>query len=191
MQEIARLTGWELSHFLASQSSRVLGAAAFCFFAGLLMVRNQWGYVLGTTALGQLAELVYDLMLIFGLILPFLVTDQVAHDYQERMHELLMTTAVSSRIYVLSRYLAALLISLGLAILLLAAQLLVNLVLPALNTWLSIRQSADHIFLMGPVGAPRRDIDRQPLFLYGDPFPAPHRHPQAGNLHGVDHSGAR
>lgn len=134
LQEIARLTGWELSHFLASQSSRVLGAAAFCFFAGLLMVRNQWGYLLGTTALGQLAELVYDLMLIFGLILPFLVTDQVAHDYQERMHELLMTSAVSSRIYVLSRYLAALLISLGLAIFLLAAQLLVNLILPALNS---------------------------------------------------------
>ena len=134
LKEIARLTGWELEHFLSSQSSWVLAAAAFCFFIGLLMVRNQWGYVLGTTALGQLAELVYDLMLIFGLILPFLVTDQVAHDYQERMHELLMTTSVSSRIYVLSRYLAVLLISLGLAILLLVAQVLVNLVLPVLNT---------------------------------------------------------
>jgi hypothetical protein len=127
------VTAWELRHFGASRSGWALGAAAFGFFVVLLGVRNQWGYVLGTTAMGQMAELVYDLMLVFGVVLPFLVTDRVAHDYQERMHELLMATAVPTRIYVLGRYLAALFVSLGLAITLLAAQLLVNLALPAMD----------------------------------------------------------
>ena len=134
LKKTLRVTGWELKHFSASRSMWALGIAAFCFFTGLLGVRNQWGYVLGTSALGQLAELVYDLMLVFGVILPFLITDQVAHDYQERMHELLMTTALPTRIYVLGRYLAVLLISLGLAICLLIAQLLVNLALPMMDT---------------------------------------------------------
>ncbi len=125
-----QVTGWEWKHFLSNRSSWMIGGAAFCFFTGLLAVRNQWGAVLGTTALGQLAELVYDLMLIFGVMLPFLVTDQVAHDYQERMHELLMTTAIPTSIYVLGRYLAAVLISFCLGLALLAAQLLVNLALP-------------------------------------------------------------
>ncbi len=125
-----QVTGWEWKHFFANRASWMIGGAAFCFFAGLLAIRNQWGAVVGTTALGQMAELVYDLMLIFGVMLPFLVTDQVAHDYQERMHELIMTTAIPTRIYILGRYLAAVLISICLGLVLLAAQLLVNLTLP-------------------------------------------------------------
>ena len=132
LKEAIQVAGWELKHFGTGRSNLALAIAAFCFFIGLLGVRNQWGYILGTTALGQLAELVYDLMLIFGLMLPFLVTDQVAHDYQERTHELLMTTAIPTYIYVLGRYLAALLISLGLAASLLVAQLLVNIALPVI-----------------------------------------------------------
>jgi len=127
------VAAWDLRHFGASRSTWALGAAAFGFFVVLLGVRNQWGYVLGTTALGQLAELVYDLMFVFGVMLPFLVTDRVAHDYQERMHELLMATAIPTPIFVLGRYLAAFFVSLGLAITLLAAQLLVNLALPGMD----------------------------------------------------------
>lgn len=130
LEKIIQVTGWELKHYSSKRSSWAQGAAAFFLFIALMVVRNQWGYILGTTALGQLAELVYNLMLIFGIMLPFLVTDQVAHDYQERMHELLMTTAIPTRIYVLGRYLTALLVSLCLAIALLVSQLLVNLILP-------------------------------------------------------------
>ncbi len=132
LKKVMRVTGWELKHFGTGQPNWALALAAFCFFIGLLGVRNQWGYILGTSAVGQLAELVYNLMLIFGLMLPFLVTDQVAHDYQERTHELLMTTAIPTCIYVLGRYLAVLLIGLGLTTSLLVAQLLVNIALPVI-----------------------------------------------------------
>ncbi len=134
LEKIIQVTGWELKHYSFNRSSWAQGAVAFFLFIALMVIRNQWGYVLGTTALGQLAELVYNLMLIFGIMLPFLVTDQVAHDYQERMHELLMTTAVPARIYVLGRYLIVLLVSLCLAIALLVSQLLVNLILPIIYT---------------------------------------------------------
>ena len=132
-KKVVKVTGWELKYHVANQTSWVLYAAAFCSFIGILSVRNQWGYLLGTTALGQLAELVYDLMLIFGVMLPFLVTDMIAHDYQQRMHELLMSTSIPTRVYVFGRYLAAVLVSLGLAISLLVSQLLINFVLPLLD----------------------------------------------------------
>ena len=167
-----------------------LGIAAFCFFTGLLGVRNQWGYVLGTSALGQLAELVYDLMLVFGVILPFLITDQVAHDYQERMHELLMTTALPTRIYVLGRYLAVLLISLGLAICLLIAQLLVNLALPMMDTHFPSANPFITFSLWVRLAFPAGTLLASLCFCMGTLFPARHRRSKAGELLGVDHPGA-
>jgi len=134
LEKIIQVASWELKHYSSNRSSWAQSAAAFFLFLILMVVRNQWGYILGTTAVGQLAELAYNLMLIFGIMLPFLVTDRVAHDYQERMHELLMATAVPTHVYVLGRYVTTLLISLCLAIVLLVSQLLVNLILPMVYT---------------------------------------------------------
>ncbi len=52
---------------------------------------------------------------ILALFIPFLCTDGVALDLKRRTHELLMTTAVPSWAYVWGRYLSSLLVSLGLA----------------------------------------------------------------------------
>jgi hypothetical protein len=130
---VRSVLAWELRYCLSIASNRWLAAAAFFFFVALLAVRNTWGPLIGTSALGQLAELVYDLLLVFGVILPFLVADRVAHDQRERMHELLMACPVSTRAYVWGRWLAALGVTLGLALLLLAAQVLVNGALTTLD----------------------------------------------------------
>ena len=67
------------------------------------------------------------LLLLPGLLLPFINADGVTRDLQRRTYELLMTTSVSSRIYVWGRYLTGLLISLGLAVLILAGILIMDL----------------------------------------------------------------
>ena len=91
---IIPVAAWELRYTASSSATWGLAGAAFFFFAALVAVRNTWGPLVGTTALGQLAELAYDLMLVFGVMLPFLVTDTVAHDRRQRMHELLMTSSL-------------------------------------------------------------------------------------------------
>jgi len=120
------VAAWELRYFVAVPASWALAGAAFSFFVALSAVRNTWGPVVGTSALGQLAELAYNLMLVFGVMLPFLVTDRVAHDYRQRTHELLMSTALSTRDYIWGRWLAGLAVAFGLALLMLLAQVLVN-----------------------------------------------------------------
>ena len=55
------------------------------------------------------------------LLLPFVTADGVTRDLHRRTHELLMTTALPTWAYVWGRYLAGLVMSLGLALLLLAS----------------------------------------------------------------------
>jgi hypothetical protein len=160
-----------LKHFSANRFGLVLGGAAFCFFVGLLSVRNQWGEVVGTTTLGQMAELVYDLMLIMGVILPFLVTDLVAHDYQVRMHELLMSTAVPTRLYVFGRYLAALAISLALAGTMLAAQILANLVFPVVDRHFPAANLITTLALWVRFALPASLLEGSLCFCLGTLFP--------------------
>jgi ABC-type transport system involved in multi-copper enzyme maturation permease subunit len=69
------------------------------------------------------------LLLLPGLLLPFVNADGVTRDVQRRTHELLMVTALPSWAYVWGRYLTGLLISLGLALLTLAALLVMDLFL--------------------------------------------------------------
>jgi ABC-type transport system involved in multi-copper enzyme maturation permease subunit len=70
-----------------------------------------------------------------ALLLPFITADGVTRDVNRRTHELLMTTALPTWAYVLGRYLASLIIGLGLALLLLGAILgmggLLHLTVPA------------------------------------------------------------
>src|SRR5260370_41460217 len=56
-----------------------------------------------------------------GMFLPFLNVDGVARDLKRRTHELLMTTAIPSWAYVWGRFLSGLLLSLGVACLVLLA----------------------------------------------------------------------
>ena len=135
------VVAWEFRRFRAS---RLFWLQALCFFA--LMLFMNWatqspkqipltsphGFtfavsVAGTSVWGLLSSLQARLLLLPGLLLPFVNADGVARDVQRRTHELLMTTALPSRAYVWGRYLVGLLVSLGLAVLMLAAILAMDL----------------------------------------------------------------
>lgn len=125
---------WELRRFYAS---RLFWLQAFGFFCFLLFVTwaqgmtNQInlrfngesvsGFVAGTSAWGLVQNLPSISLVLLVLLLPFVTTDGVTRDLQRRTHELLMTTALPTRTYVWGRYVVCLLLSLGLAVLLLAA----------------------------------------------------------------------
>ena len=135
---------WELRRFRAS---RLFWLQALGFFVLLLFVMwlgrepstftfqftsstpPLYGFVAGTSAWGLLHFLPTGLVLLLGLLLPFVNADSVTRDLQRRTHELLMTTALPSRAYVWGRYLMGLLVSLGLALLLLFAILGMGLLL--------------------------------------------------------------
>ena len=78
------------------------------------------GFVAGTSAGGLLRTLPIVLVVLV-LLLPFVTADGVTRDLNRRTHELLMTTALPTWAYVWGRYLASLVMSLGLALLLLAS----------------------------------------------------------------------
>jgi ABC-type transport system involved in multi-copper enzyme maturation permease subunit len=80
------------------------------------------GFVAGTSAWGLLLTLPLALVLLV-LLLPFVTADGVTRDFSRRTHELLLTTALPTWAYVWGRYLVDLLMSLGLALLMLAALL--------------------------------------------------------------------
>jgi ABC-type transport system involved in multi-copper enzyme maturation permease subunit len=78
------------------------------------------GFVAGTSA-GGLLRTLPTVLVVLVLLLPFVTADGVTRDLSRRTHELLMTTALPSWAYVWGRYLAGLVMSLGLALLLLAS----------------------------------------------------------------------
>jgi ABC-type transport system involved in multi-copper enzyme maturation permease subunit len=80
-----------------------------------------FGFVAGTSAWGLLMILPSGTLMLLGLLLPFVNADGVTRDLHRHTHELLLATALPTWAYVLGRYLAGLVMSLGLALLLLAA----------------------------------------------------------------------
>jgi len=78
------------------------------------------GFVAGTSA-GGLLHTLPIVLVVLVLLLPFITADGVTRDVNRRTHELLMTTALPTWAYVWGRYLAGLVMSLGLALLLLAS----------------------------------------------------------------------
>lgn len=86
----------------------------------LCMLLTLW--IMGTPAqsgLQELLALLPTLLIYLILLLPFLTADSVTRDRQRRTHELLLVSPLPTWISVWGRYLASLLISLGLALLLL------------------------------------------------------------------------
>jgi hypothetical protein len=80
------------------------------------------GSIAGTSPEGLLHTL-STVLLVLALFLPFVTADGVTRDVSRRTHELLLTTALPTWAYVLGRYLASLLMSLGLALLMLVSLL--------------------------------------------------------------------
>jgi ABC-type transport system involved in multi-copper enzyme maturation permease subunit len=126
------VVGWELRRFWAS---RLFWLQALLFVSLILLVLRLEhndngittstftfnGSVAITSPWGLLEQLPSGLLLLLGLLLPFVNADRVSRDLSRRTHELLMTTPLPTWAYVWGRYLTGLLMSLGLALLLLAA----------------------------------------------------------------------
>jgi len=124
---------WELRRFCASRLFWLQALGFFCFLLFLTWAQQAPerfatihgtvaldGFVAGTSAWGLLHTLPLALVLLV-LLLPFVNADGVTRDLSRRTHELLMTTVLPTWAYVWGRYLIGLLLSLGLALLLLAA----------------------------------------------------------------------
>ncbi len=126
---LTRVMAWELRRFRAShlfwlQALGFFGFLLFLTWAQGTIIQistpSGSGFVAGTSAWGLLHTLPLSLVLLV-LLLPFATADGVTRDLNRHTHELLMATALPTWAYVWGRYLTGLLMSLGLALLLLAA----------------------------------------------------------------------
>src|SRR5258708_36346767 len=125
---LLRVLTWEFRRFSAN---RIFWFQALGFFCLLLLVQFLFnsevanhtfsGLVAATSPWGLLQYLPLGALTFLCMLLPFVTADGVTRDLTRRAHELLMTTSLPNWAYVWGRYLAALVMSLGLAILLLAA----------------------------------------------------------------------
>jgi ABC-type transport system involved in multi-copper enzyme maturation permease subunit len=142
---LARVMAWEFRRFFASHLFwfQALGLFGFLLLmtwalhapeqidAGVSVGGDGVslnGFVAGTSA-GGLLHALPIVLVVLVLLLPFITADGVTRDLSRRTHELLMTTALPSWAYVWGRYLAGLVMSLGLALLLLASILGMGLLL--------------------------------------------------------------
>ncbi len=134
---VLAVVGWELRRFCASRLFwlQALGFFGFSLFLtwvqGTILhidYRRFSGFIAGTSAWGLTLTLPTVLLLLV-LLLPFVTADGVTRDLQRRTHELLMTTALPTWAYVWGRYLMGLVMSLGLAGLLLGATMGMGLLL--------------------------------------------------------------
>ncbi len=137
---LVTVASWELRRLGAARSTWII---AFLVFALAFLIELIFGAASQQTIPSNFGPrtvwidwgsdfgLLHTLPIVIGmglaLFTPFLSTDGVARDLKRRTHELLMTTALPSWAYVWGRYLSSLLLSLGLACLVLLAIIVVNL----------------------------------------------------------------
>jgi ABC-type transport system involved in multi-copper enzyme maturation permease subunit len=95
---------------MLSRSSRILLALLFLFSAYITWIQlfdagvafdSRWPLLDIVAALG-------DLLWLLLMLVPIIVADAVVRDYKQRLHELIMTTAVPTWAYVWGRFLAGL-----------------------------------------------------------------------------------
>jgi hypothetical protein len=127
---------WELRRFYASRATRwtvllafglflVLGwVLAILRFAGTFVFGNGATFDVAVTSAWGTSMVLPTLTFLLALVLPFVSADGVARDLKQRTHELLLSSPLPTWAYVLGRYLACLLLTLGLAALLLVTLLL-------------------------------------------------------------------
>jgi ABC-type transport system involved in multi-copper enzyme maturation permease subunit len=132
---------WELRRFCASRLFWLQALGVFCFLLLLTWAQKMpehvsigirhvtfSGFVAGTSAGGLIHTLPLSLAVLV-MFLPFVNADGVARDVSRRTHELLMTTGLPTWAYIWGRYLIGLLMSLGLAVLMLVAIQVMGLLL--------------------------------------------------------------
>ena len=104
-----------------------------------------YGFLAGTSAWGLLLTLPTGTLMLLGMLLPFVNADGVTRDRSRRTHELLLATALPTWAYVWGRYLTGLLLSLGMALLALAAILGMGLFLHLTITGHPLPEIGNHI----------------------------------------------
>jgi ABC-type transport system involved in multi-copper enzyme maturation permease subunit len=137
---LLKVMAWEFRRFRASRLFWFQALGLFGFFLLIMWVLH-WsegidvvsvngggsgvsltGSVAGTSA-GGLLDILPTILVVLVLLLLFVTADGVTRDVHRRTHELLMTTALPTWAYVWGRYLAGLVMSLALALLLLVSLL--------------------------------------------------------------------
>jgi len=137
---VVDVAGWEIRRILASPLNFLLLLALGAFFGAIVMFKHEWAVpvddarhidivLVGASAFGQMYEVVAILLVFFGLVVPFLTADAVARDQKQRVHEILMTTPISSATYVWGRFLAAMAATLTAAVVMVLAATAANLVI--------------------------------------------------------------
>lgn len=137
---LVTVASWELRRLGAARSTWII---AFLVFALACLIELVFGTASQQTIPSDFGPrtfwidwgsdfgLLHTFPIVIGmglaLFTPFLSTDGVARDLKRHTHELLMTTSLPSWAYVWGRYLSSLLMSLGLACLVLLAIIAVNL----------------------------------------------------------------
>ncbi|HEX4715875.1 MAG TPA: ABC transporter permease [Ktedonobacteraceae bacterium] len=180
---LARVMVWELRRFCASRLFWLQALGLFCFLLFLTWVQGMpdsfrhakgavvlSGFVAGTSVWGLLLTLPLALVLLV-LLLPFVTADGVTRDFSRRTHELLLTTALPTWAYVWGRYLVGLLMSVGLALLMLAALLgmgwFLHLTVPAYPP----PQASTVLLLWIGMGVPATVLVSSLSFALGTLFP--------------------
>jgi ABC-type transport system involved in multi-copper enzyme maturation permease subunit len=161
-QPLLAVLVWELRRFAASRVFWLQALGLFCFLVLLTWAQatlDQYSklaasaFIPGTSAWGLLATLPPMLVLLV-VLLPFITADGVARDLQRRTHELVVSTVVPSWAYVWGRYLMGMLMSLELAVLLLAAILGVGTVLHLTDTGYPAPEPGTVLVLWGGMVVP-------------------------------------
>lgn len=174
---------WEARRLRASRSTWVMLALAFGLF--LLVVWLLWSLrFAGTSGFGDgttftvsvtspegLVMLLPIFSFLLALILPFVNADGTARDLKQRTHELLMATPVPSWAYIWGRYLACLLVSLGLAALLLAALLLMGYLLAQTQADYPLPQPAAIVSIWAAALVPTTALISSVSFALGTVLP--------------------
>jgi ABC-type transport system involved in multi-copper enzyme maturation permease subunit len=129
---------WEVRRLASNYINWGIPLAFLGFCLALIYFKHSWGrpvvdgrvgetiLIVGTSAIGLPYQIVDGLLVFLGMLLPFVATEAVARDHRAGVHELLMACAVPSWAYVCGRYLAGLIVSLGLALIALVAVLMTS-----------------------------------------------------------------
>jgi ABC-type transport system involved in multi-copper enzyme maturation permease subunit len=176
---LARVLTWEVRRFRASRLFWFQALSFFGLFLFLTWVSGTSiefshgkfsGLMAGTSAHGLLLTLPTVLLLLV-LLLPFVTADGVTRDLHRRTSELLLTTALPTRAYVWGRYLVCLAMSLGLAVLLLCATLLMGWLLHLTVPLYPAPQTEAVFSLWGGLVVPATILVSSLSFVLGTLFP--------------------
>jgi ABC-type transport system involved in multi-copper enzyme maturation permease subunit len=137
LRPLFAVVAWEARRIFTSRVNRFVTFLAFVLLLALTWFEGI-GYdvghaftLAGTSLFGLANVLPQNPGLLFGMLLPFLTVDGIALDLKRRTSDLVMSSAIPTWAYVWGRYIAVMLMSLGLAFLVALDIIIVTLALHA------------------------------------------------------------